>query len=233
MTTITVKVSSFVTDWSAPPQDPLAAAVSTSMTIAAKELGVKKLVPERVVYTDSNQPVEGWPQEQQRLLGSQPITVDCSQPKSIAEQLHDMAQQLKSLQSSIELRDKRDVLRDERIVREVAAKILRVVCGVDDFQGSKSRRFATLAWGPGKQSVVQLAGNMQVEVAKLVEQAGAVLDRRNAPAHPGSLSELDDEVETIAQLITPAHQRRYPWECRFITHYDQVKKAFPGKFVAD
>ena len=56
-------------------------------------------------------------------------------------------------------------------------------------------------------------------------------DPRLRDANPAPLSALDEEVEELFGLISPALQLKCAWERRILNAYQDIKGIFPERFV--
>lgn len=222
-TTITIQTASKVLDMEAAPTDHLAMSVQLGLKRASMKMGVI-LQPELVLYTGSNAPVDNWPT---RRVGTQDITVVVVEVPSSGT----MMSMIQALTDRVSNMEAREAVAWAPRLRSIVAQILLHACGEGGFYKTSADYFAKTL-GQTHSGVQQLATSMGITTMQLVENADAVIMRRNMSIHPITLADLDDEVAAVQRCITPAMRRACNWECKILASYNDIKKALPDSFSA-
>lgn len=191
-------------------------AFSSAVRQASQVAGVL-LQEDRIVYTGSNMPV---PPAQQRL-GNQDITV-ITHP---APTINNLLVQMQFMQQSM-------ATAHAPRLRNIAAQILLHAAGQADFRGEAAECDYYRQLGASHSGVCTISEALRVQPRRFIEQADAVIERRNALIHPVTLAVLDEEVAELTRVISPALQQLCRWECDVLLHYDEFKAAFPARFQA-
>ncbi|KAG2489319.1 hypothetical protein HYH03_012151 [Edaphochlamys debaryana] len=167
-----------------------------------------------------------------RRLGTQELHVTVSRPSDLANESRALNQKVVSLEKkNASLKEEMHNLHAKshlRKLRNVAAHVIKVAFG-EELRKTKHSQHVKQR-GAQDDSVRAFAGALQVEPETLMRAADRIITRRNRDAHPNDIAELDDDVEEMASLITPALEAMAEWECLIIQRYAAIKLVFPELF---
>lgn len=129
------------------------------------------------------------------------------------------------LQQTSELEDKVRTVSKPR-VSNVAAQILLLACGLEDFHQTTTHHFSVL--GVKDPRIKAVCGLLGVQPRVFVTQADAlVTSRNNIHNHFSSRAALDKKVAEVAGLIDSDLRRELRWECKGVAHYGTIKRSMP------
>lgn len=201
------------------PSDSLLTAVEGGLQDAAQQAGGQPTVRE-VRFSASNQTVDSW---QTRSVGTRDITVLADAPGTLTSWLQDILEKQRGA-------DRKMAVMAAPRLRNTSAQILLHVAGQQAFRETKCSHFTTRL-GPNEPGLAALSQSLGVPIGQLQQQADNLIDRRNAATHPCSLDGLDLEVAEVLETITPELEAMCRWEAKVVTHYPEIKAAFPSHFA--
>lgn len=192
--------------------EQLASNVYTTISSYQSQAGTGDLTVTTVLYTENKLIVEN---RQGRCVGVRPLTVVVEAPQTLQEQMTSMLQRLQQLEGKVSTVSK-------PCVANLAAQILLLACGVEEFHETETHHFSAL--GVQHPHIKAVSGCLGVEPRVFVTQADALVRRRNNNhIHFTSHEALDKEVAEAVGLIDANHRQELKWECNVVEHYGTIK----------
>lgn len=171
--------------------EQLASNVYSTISSYQSHAGTGDLTVSSVLYTEDKLPVENW---ENRCVGSKPLTVVVEAQQTLQEQMASMLQRLQQLEGKV------SVVSKPRVAN-LAAQILLLACGVENFHETTTHHFSVL--GVQHPRIKAVSGCVDVQPSVFVTQANAVVRRRNnIHIHFTSREALDKEVAEVVKLIS-------------------------------
>ena len=161
--------------------------------------------------------VENW---EDRCVGLEPLTIVVEAQQTLQEQIASMLQRVQKLEAKVS-----QVISKPRVAN-LAAQILLLACGVEDFHETTTHHFSAL--GVQHPKVKAVSGFLGVQPRVFVTQANALVSRRNnIDIHFPSSEAFDKEVAEVARLIDADLRQESKWECNVVESYGTIKGSIP------
>ncbi|PNW86688.1 hypothetical protein CHLRE_02g095075v5 [Chlamydomonas reinhardtii] len=108
---------------------------------------------------------------------------------------------------------------------KLASKILLVASGEPFLTSApfKSR-------GVSDPSTLAVAAALETTAQDFIAAADGIVARHNRAIRPHEVDELDEAVEEMTCLITPALEKMAQWECIVVKNYAAIRSAFSASF---
>jgi hypothetical protein len=215
-TEVIVKLQNTVLTKTFAPGEQLASKVYSTISSFQSQAGAGALTVSSVLYTENKLPVEDW---EERRVGLKPLTVVVEAQQTFQEQMASMLQRLQQLEGKVSIVSKPRVA-------NLAAQILLLACGVEDFHETTTHHFSAL--GVQHPRVKAVSGFLGVQPRVFVTQANALVTRRNnIHIHFASREALDKEVAEVVGLINSDLRQELQWECKIVENYGTIKGSIP------
>ncbi len=133
-TEVIVKLQNTVLTKTFAPGEQLASKVYSTISSFQSQAGAGALTVSSVLYTENKLPVEDW---EERRVGLKPLTVVVEAQQTFQEQMASMLQRLQQLEGKVSIVSKPRVA-------NLAAQILLLACGVEDFHETTTHHFSAL-----------------------------------------------------------------------------------------
>ena len=147
--------------------EQLASNVYSTISSYQSQAGIGYLTVSSVLYTENKLPVENW---EDRCVGLEPLTIVVEAQQTLQEQIASMLQRVQQLEAKVSNISKPRVA-------NLAAQMLLLACGVEDFHATTTHHFSAL--GVQHPRVKAVSGFLGVQPRVFVTQANALVSRRN------------------------------------------------------
>ena len=215
-TEVLVKLQNTVLTRTFAAGEQLASNVYSTISSYQSQAGTGDLTVSSVLYTETKLPVANW---EDRCVGLKPLTVVVEAQQTLQEQMASMLQRLQQVEGKVSIVSKPRVA-------NLAAQILLLACGVEDFHERTTHHFSAL--GVQHPRVKAVSGFLGVQPRVFVTQANALVTRRNnIHIHFASSEALDKEVAEVVGLIDSDLRQELQWDCKVLENYGTIKGSIP------
>ena len=129
-----VKLQNTVLTKTFAPGEQLATKVYSTISSFQSQAGAGALTVSSVLYTENKLPVENW---EDRCVGLEPLTIVVEAQQTLQEQIASMLQRVQKLEAKVSFISKPRVA-------NLAAQMLLLACGVEDFHATTTHHFSAL-----------------------------------------------------------------------------------------
>ncbi len=215
-TEVLVKLQNTVLTRTFAAGEQLASNVYSTISSYQSQAGTGDLTVSSVLYTENKLPVENW---EDCCVGLKPLTVFVEAQQTLQGQMASMLQRLQQVEGKVSIVSKPRVA-------NLAAQILLLACGVEDFHETATHHFSAL--GVQHPRVKAVSGFLGVQPRVFVTQANALVRRRNnIHIHFTSREALDKDVAEVAGLVDADLRQELQWECKVVESYGTIKGSIP------
>ncbi|KXZ50645.1 hypothetical protein GPECTOR_15g329 [Gonium pectorale] len=205
----------------------LTASLGSCRVVSAPHGDVIRVTPDRLLGTTSLE-VEVAVDPVEHLARTSSSAVQLGRAGGAGAALTHLATRLAALKAEIIVHQKCIVAVARGPLRVVATQVLLTALGLATLE----QAHITQALPPDNPVVVKLAQMAFKSPEELQRLADELITRRNNEGpHWTSLKALEDEVESLQDLLTaPGIKQRCEWEAWVVENYDRIKQAFPAQF---
>ena len=105
--------------------------------------------------------------------------------------------------------------------------LLKAVGSGGKFRTSKSRHFENLATiQEGREKIALMAACFNETHDTVIRELDSLIGLRNISTHPPSLQAIDEEVQEVLKLVTPAVIAKCKWEYLVVVNFVAMKEFF-------
>lgn len=133
-TEVLVKLQNTVLTRTCAAGEQIASNVYSTISSYQSKAGTGDLRVSTVFYTENKLPVENW---EDRCVGLEPLTIVVEAQQTLQEQIASMLQRVQKLEAKVSIISKPRVA-------NLAAQILLLACGVEDFHATTTHHFSAL-----------------------------------------------------------------------------------------